>query len=182
MPGKSDVAALVATGRQHMIRRSTPTILALGLFAAFSGSALAAESSADALVVGQELTGIDTPFPEGVFWTRRADHYTLQIRLGPAPARSNLNPPAAQSAAAPSGNPYPDMRVQLRDKNGALLPHMRRLAVSPNLQAQPVVRGGVDNARRSEVIYTFALSVGDSAETITLLVNGTQYVTRIPRL
>ena len=68
-----------------MTRRSTPIILALGLFAAFSGSALAAESSADALVVGQELTGIDTPFPEGVFWTRRADHYTLQIRLGPAP-------------------------------------------------------------------------------------------------
>lgn len=165
-----------------MTRRSTAIILALGLSAAYSGSALAAETSAEALVVGQELTGIDAPFPDGVYWTRRADHYTLQIRLGPPPARSNLNPPAAWSAAAPSENPYPDLRVQLRDKNGALLPHLRRLAVSPNLQAQPVVRGGVDNARRTEVIYTFALPVGDSAETITLQVNDAQYVTRIPRL
>lgn len=165
-----------------MTRRSTGIMLAFGAAVAFSGSALSAESLAEGVVVGQELTGIDTPFPQGVLWTRRQDYYTLQIRLGPPPAANNLNPGAALPAAAPSGNPYPDVRVQLRDKNGAQLSHLKRFAVSRNLKAQQVVRGGVDPAMRTEVVYTFPLASGEQAETITLQINDQKYVTKIPRL
>jgi hypothetical protein len=135
-------------------------------------------------VVGQELTGINAPGVSGVIWTRRQDHYTLQIQLNTPPGRGNalINPATVPVPAAPSGNPYPDVRVQLRDNKGGQIPHLRRLAVSPSLQARPVVRGGPDGARRTEVIYTFHLSDGDHADTVTLQINEREFVAKVPRL
>lgn len=167
-----------------MTRRSAGIIAAYGAAIAFSGVGWSAESASAPLVVGEELTGIDAPGVSGVIWTRRQDHYTLQIQLKTPPSQNNrpINPGAAPAVASPSGNPYPDVRVQLRDSKGAQIPHLRRLAVAPSLQARPVERGGPDGARRSEVIYTFQLGDGVHADTIKLQINDREFVAKMPRL
>jgi hypothetical protein len=169
---------------KDMFRRSAGMMAALGAAIAFSGVVLSAESAIEPLVVGQELTGITAPGLSGVIWTRRQDRYTLQIQLSTPPGQNNalINPATALAPAAPSGNPYPDVRVQLRDSKGGQIPHLRRLAVSPSLQTRPVVRGGPDGARRTEVIYTFHLSDGDHADTITLQINEREFIAKMPRL
>jgi hypothetical protein len=168
---------------EPMTRHSAGIITAISLAVGFTGLAVCAESNGEPLVVGQELTGISAPGVSGVIWTRRQDHYTLQIQLTVPPAQTlRVDPGAVPAAASASGNPYPDVRVQLRDSKGGQIPHMRRLAISPALQARPVVRGGLDGARRTEVIYTFQLSDGDHADTITLQINEREFTTKMPRL
>lgn len=145
---------------------------------AFGGVALSGESSPHQAVVGQALTGISAPGVTGIIWTRRQDHYTLQILLARPPGVFGGTLPAA----APSGNPYPDVRVQLQDGTGAGIPHLRRLAVAPSLQTQAVARGGADRTGRIEVIYTFHLGDGGRAKLLTLQINERSFVAAVPPL
>jgi hypothetical protein len=167
-----------------MARRSALVFAAVGAAVVFSGIGLSAGTSAEPLVVGEALTGINAPGVNGVIWTRRKDHFTLQIQLTTPPGARGLRlePVAPGAAASPAGNTYPDVRVQLRDANGAQIPYLRRLAVSPGLQAQSVLRGATDGARRSEVIYTFHLGDGENADTITLQINEREFNAKVPRL
>jgi hypothetical protein len=159
-----------------MKRPVAKIILAFTAATALIGIARSAEPTTESMVLGQALVGIEAPGVTQVLWIRRQDYYTLQVQFVMPPR--GPNPPMV--AAAPSGNPYPDVRVQLRDSSGAQIPHLRRLAVG-NL-AQAVARGAADNARRSEVIYTFHLGDGDSADTIRLQINDREFVGKLPRL
>lgn len=154
--------------------------MVFGAVLTFSGTAQSAESSAQSLVVGQEIAGITAPGLTGVLWTRRQDYYTLQVQFTRPPNPISGDPPMAPGSS--TGNPYPDVRVELRDSSGAQIPHVRRYAVTPGLRAQPVARGSADGVGRIEVIYTFHLGDGERAKTIALQINERQFVTGIPRL
>ncbi|HWL63466.1 MAG TPA: hypothetical protein VNQ32_11745 [Steroidobacteraceae bacterium] len=151
----------------------------------FTVTASAGEPVALEPVVGHEFREISAPGVTGVFWTRRGDHYTLQIQFNIPPGSNRLqNLAAAGLAPTPGagGQAYPDVRIQLRDRNGATIPHLNRLAVEPSLKTQSVLRGAQDGARRSEVVYTFWLGDGNNADTLTLQIDGREFVEKVPRL
>lgn len=153
-------------------------------------AAFPAEQAAGLQVVGHEFTGISAPGVTGVFWTRREDHYTLQIQFSTPPAIRRVETLIAgrtiagelPSAPAVTGEVYPDVRVQLRGRNGAVIPHLRRLAVDPGLKSQPILRGAPDGTRRTEVVYTFRSGDGENANTMALQIDGREFVEKVPRL
>lgn len=144
---------------------------------AFSGEPVTA-----APVVGHEFKDISVPGISGIFWTRREDHFTLQFQFCTS-AVSGFNSHLAGSctAARPPESPYPDVRVQLRDRNGAEISHLRRLAVG-GTKPVPVVRGAADGVARAEVVYVYHLGDGERAEAITVRIDGREFVEKVPRL
>jgi hypothetical protein len=161
----------------HLMNRGAAAIVVLGATLTLSGVTTTAELP-QPQVVGQELTGISAPGVTGVLWTRRQDHFTLQVQL----TRPPNNLAAKPTPVSPTGIAYPDIRVQLRDSKGTEIPHLRRLAVAPSLQAQAVARGAADSAGRIEVIYTFHLGDGERADTVAIQINERSFVEQIPRL
>jgi hypothetical protein len=160
-------------------------ILKLGAALAFSCSAISGEPAADPLVVGYEFKDISVTGVSGIFLTRREDHFTLQFQFcipgGNQPGLVRTGQARVCTTPRAPDSPYPDVRVQLRDRNGALIPHLRRLAVG-SAKPVPVLRGAADGVVRAEVIYTFRLSDVEHAESITLQIDGQEFVQKVPRL
>src|SRR5688572_8586324 len=98
--------------------------LTFGAVFAFSCIAISAEPAVGPPVVGHEFKGISVPGVTGVFWTRRNDHFTLQVQFDTPPSsrtrQQNLTLAGVAIATATAGQAYPDVRVQLRDRNGAV--------------------------------------------------------------
>lgn len=110
---------------------------------------------------------------EAVLWTRRADHYTLQVIF---PRGIQLGRSLQPATNVPDeGAPrlaYPDVRVWLLKDDGTMIAPLKRLAVAPSLAATAVARGASDTARRIEVMYEFPLSAGTEAVAIAMQVDG----------
>lgn len=126
--------------------------------------------SAQTQVVGQDLTKLRAEGKvDSVMWTRRADHYSLQVVF---PKRTS--PPAAPAASAPTtpALAYPDVRVWLLRKDGTTIAPMRRQAVSPDGSRIPMARGAPDRVARVEVTYAFPLSAGEEAVAVAMDVDG----------
>lgn len=118
---------------------------------------------------------------EAVLWTRRTDHYTLQVVF---PRRGRISAPT-QKVVENDPDPrlaYPDVRVWVLKADGTVIPPLQRLGVSPDLTATPVPRGASDGNTRIEVMYRFPLSAGTEAVAIAVAVDGEHRIQQVTAL
>jgi hypothetical protein len=104
---------------------------------------------------------------ESVMWTRRTDHFSLQVTFPRSPAAAA---PAASADAA--ALPYPDVRVWLLRADGTTIAPLRRQARAANGNITQVARGAPDAIRRVEVSYAFPLAAAEEAVAIAVAVDG----------
>jgi hypothetical protein len=130
-------------------------------------------------VVGWDLKGLTSDKVSSVMWTRREDHYTLQVVFavpgGMRPPRSDPRPLTEQ--------PYPEVNAWVLARDGGAIEPLRRLAVSQfataeaRFPARVVGRGQEDRNRRMEVNYVFPLAAAD-ARGIVLKVDDRYFIDR----